>query len=296
MSEYPMITRQMTRLQESHAKNKLAHALLFLADKSTEIQEFILQLSMMLLCRQTNAPCRTCQACQLIMIDSHPDITKTQPEKAGGMIKIDQIRELTNTIFTSPQLGNHRIVILQPADSMNHAAANALLKILEEPPDGVYFFLTARHLSTIPPTIISRCQLWRLSDTSVHCQNYLEFGTRCPGDKEMERVFSDRDQLIQDLDGLSGHRHSVCSLAAEWSKYELKALLAFLYLLNAQIIAVKLHQTTALPTMSSIANRLQLTDLFKQIDKINTIVKKINHTINVNQLLSLETILSGYMP
>ncbi len=73
-------------------------------------------------------------------------------------IKIEQIRELRRQVGFHPLVGNWRVVLLKPAETMNEAAANALLKTLEEPPAGNLFILTAIGDRDLLPTIVSRCR------------------------------------------------------------------------------------------------------------------------------------------
>jgi DNA polymerase-3 subunit delta' len=101
-------------------------------------------------------PCGACKPCRKIESDSHPDVIRIQP--AGPFIKIDQIRSLCQTLAMRPYEAKVRVVIISNAQTMNPAAGNALLKMLEEPPAGTVLILVAPHTSDLLPTIVSRCQ------------------------------------------------------------------------------------------------------------------------------------------
>jgi DNA polymerase-3 subunit delta' len=101
-------------------------------------------------------PCGQCSPCLRIAAGIHPDIALILPE--GGVIKIAQIRNLCRTLSMKPFEGKMRIAILIDAHLMNHSAGNALLKVLEEPPEQTLLILTARQTSDLLPTIVSRCQ------------------------------------------------------------------------------------------------------------------------------------------
>jgi len=101
-------------------------------------------------------PCGQCGPCSRIAAVTHPDIALIQPE--GGVIKIAQIRNLCRILSMKPFEGEMRVAILNDAHLMNPSAGNALLKILEEPPDQTLLILTARQTSDLLPTIVSRCQ------------------------------------------------------------------------------------------------------------------------------------------
>lgn len=108
--------------------------------------------------------CGQCKPCRKIESGTHPDILHVAP--SGNFIKIAQIRELCNTLMAKPYEAAIRFVVIRNADAMNTEAANALLKVLEEPPDKTHFILTASQPSDLLPTIVSRCQSVRFNPVS----------------------------------------------------------------------------------------------------------------------------------
>jgi DNA polymerase-3 subunit delta' len=122
--------------------------------------------------------CGKCQACRWLEAGNHPDFRRVAPdgedeteggaaEKAGekakkkspGIIRIAQIRELESFVFVGSHRNGNRVVLITEADAMNPPAANALLKILEEPPASVYFILVSSKTKSLLPTIRSRCRV-----------------------------------------------------------------------------------------------------------------------------------------
>lgn len=85
-----------------------------------------------------------------------------EKKKLKTVITVDEVRKLRNFLHLSAADGGRRVVIVDPADEMNSNAANALLKMLEEPPEGVVFLLVSHHPSGLLPTIRSRCRELRL--------------------------------------------------------------------------------------------------------------------------------------
>ncbi|MFN6936246.1 MAG: DNA polymerase III subunit delta' [Tsuneonella sp.] len=93
-----------------------------------------------------------------------------KPFEVARNIKISQIREMQRRLTTRPTLGSRRAVIIDPADDMETASSNALLKSLEEPPAGTFFLLVAHRPARLLPTIRSRCRSLRfptLDDASI---------------------------------------------------------------------------------------------------------------------------------
>ncbi len=101
---------------------------------------------------------------QLIAAGSHPDLQLVSfiPNKTGDKLRteiiIDQVREISQKLALTPQYGVAQVVIVDPADAINRAACNALLKTLEEPAPGRYLWLLSADPARLPQTIRSRCQ------------------------------------------------------------------------------------------------------------------------------------------
>jgi len=108
--------------------------------------------------------CGRCKSCRKIQSGNHPDIIRVEP--SGSFIRINQIRDICDTLSLKPYEARLRIVIISDAQAMNLQAANALLKVLEEPPDRTVLILTALQASDLLPTIVSRCQHIRFSPIS----------------------------------------------------------------------------------------------------------------------------------
>ena len=106
-------------------------------------------------------PCGNCNGCRSFLSDSHPEILQVAPEEPGKEILIDRIRGVTDFLSLSHS-GPARLVSIEPAESMNVNAANALLKTLEEPPRGTMILLAAARPARLAPTIRSRCRLLRI--------------------------------------------------------------------------------------------------------------------------------------
>jgi DNA polymerase-3 subunit delta' len=108
--------------------------------------------------------CGVCNACRKIESGNHADIVRIQP--SGSFIKIAQIRSLAHTLSMRPYEAKTRVVVITAAQALNAAASNALLKILEEPPNRTMLVLIATQKSALLPTIVSRCQCIRFNPIS----------------------------------------------------------------------------------------------------------------------------------
>ncbi len=109
--------------------------------------------------------CGSCRSCRKIVSANHPDIIRIQAQ--GQMIRIAQIRDLRYMLSMKPHEARLRVVIIGDAHTMNPEAGNALLKVLEEPPDRTVLILTALQKSDMLPTINSRCVHLRFKPISA---------------------------------------------------------------------------------------------------------------------------------
>ncbi len=109
-------------------------------------------------------PCGKCLSCQKALQGTWVDFTEIAPDEEEGStsLKIDQFRQMKATIGFGAFDGAFRITLIRGADRMTTQAANSLLKILEEPPPGWIFFMTASDPSLVLPTLLSRSQTIRL--------------------------------------------------------------------------------------------------------------------------------------
>jgi DNA polymerase-3 subunit delta' len=90
--------------------------------------------------------------------DHHPDLHWVHPEEDKRAIAVEQIRAAAESLNLKSHRGGAKVVVIEPADAMTQAAANALLKTLEEPSDDTYLLLVSHQPDRLPPTIRSRCQ------------------------------------------------------------------------------------------------------------------------------------------
>jgi len=137
--------------------NRMRHA--YLLTGPTQIGKTTLAraFAMALNCTGEQVPCGgQCRACKLIGKDSHLDVSIIESE--SGTLKIEQVRELQQILALRPYEARYRVAILRRFHEALPAAANALLKTLEEPPPGVVLILTASSADLLLPTIVSRCQ------------------------------------------------------------------------------------------------------------------------------------------
>ncbi|KFZ38615.1 hypothetical protein HR45_04105 [Shewanella mangrovi] len=157
MSSLPWLTSALTQLHQQQRDERLAHALLLplpVADGGLVLAE---QIVASCLCDNHTSPaCGQCRACKLLAAGNHPDVYWLKAD--GHQIKVEQVRELCQSLAATAQQGGYRIAVIQQSERMNQAAANALLKTLEEPGRNTLLLLQTDIAGGLLPTITSRCQ------------------------------------------------------------------------------------------------------------------------------------------
>jgi DNA polymerase-3 subunit delta' len=146
------------------------HALLLHGARGVGKHALALNLAQGLLCespRDDGLACGTCPGCTLAVAGQHPDLmrielllidTEEDTLEVVDTIAIDRIRALTDFVQLTSHRQRAKIAVIAPAERMNAAAANALLKTLEEPPHGTYLILVSDEPGRMPPTLRSRCR------------------------------------------------------------------------------------------------------------------------------------------
>jgi DNA polymerase III subunit delta' len=157
----PWLTGVAAPLTRAEQEGRFPHALLISGAAGVGKRTLALRLAQWLLCSERGpdlTACGRCDQCQLGASGAHPDVHWISPLEDKRNIAVDQIRELTRDLVLKPLRASARAAILTPADSMNVAAQNALLKTLEEPVGTTYLLLLAANPTKLLPTVRSRCQ------------------------------------------------------------------------------------------------------------------------------------------
>lgn len=143
-------------LRASVKAGRVTQAYLFTGPAGSNKTRAAYALAAALLCDKGG--CGTCEVCQRVLKGKHPDVRYFAPEGANAYL-VEQIRDVVADTSLAPIQANRKIYILDRADQLGAAPANAFLKTLEEPPDDVVIILLARTRDSVLPTILSRCQV-----------------------------------------------------------------------------------------------------------------------------------------
>ncbi len=141
----------------------MTHSWLFTGPPGSGRSKAAVAFAAALLCEKGG--CATCINCTSVIDGSHADIELIRTE--GLSIKVDEVRELITRTSWSPSVGHYRVVVIEDADRLTESAANALLKVIEEPGARTVWLLCAPTLTDVLPTIRSRCRHLILRTPSI---------------------------------------------------------------------------------------------------------------------------------
>ncbi|ACT06482.1 DNA polymerase III, delta prime subunit [Dickeya chrysanthemi Ech1591] len=159
MEWYSWLNAPYRQLLASHQAKRGHHALLLYAIDGMGDASLAYAFSRWLLCRQPEGAksCGRCHACELMNAGTHPDWHTLIPEKGKQSLGVDAVREVLEQVYQRSRQGGAKVIWLPRAESLTEAAANALLKTLEEPPAQTYFLLGCREPGQLLATLRSRC-------------------------------------------------------------------------------------------------------------------------------------------
>ena len=164
MKWYPWLRPPFEQLVTSYQVGRGHHALLVQARSGMGADSLVYAITRFLMCQNPDGhkSCGQCHSCQLMQAGTHPDYYALQPEKGKSTLGIDAVREVSEKLYEHSRLGGAKVVWIADATLLTEAAANALLKTLEEPPKNTWFFLACQEPARLLATLRSRCRFFHL--------------------------------------------------------------------------------------------------------------------------------------
>jgi DNA polymerase-3 subunit delta' len=258
---------------------------------------------------QDGFSCGKCNGCLLIKSGTHPDLFLISPEPEKTAISINQIRQVITDSYLKPQFETYRVIIINPADVMTTAAANAFLKCLEEPTERTVLILITDKPNKLPATIISRCQklLVKTPDKQV-LSDWLK-GQGIEQDQETlirlmrssvltmqqiadEGFLKQRTDCFNDWLAVAKHKSHPVIISEKWQKLSATEVINWLTSWVTDIIKCANHvspeqicnQDMAKP-IQELSRQLNLSKLFGLYDKLLVSRRQIGTQINFQMML-----------
>lgn len=296
------------QLATAYQAQRLPHALLLLGPQFVGKTVFAREFARMLLCSapQDDQACGQCKSCLLCAAGTHPDWLNVQPETPRKILKVDTIRFVQSRLQQTAQQGGKKVCVIGPAEQMNENAANALLKILEEPPSDTYFILISHHAGKILPTILSRCQRVSFvvppqeqlaqwlgsSHSAAEVEAAMAQGRGLPGRaydllNNEQASGLDRSSIESVFESLLANKKTAQELAGSFETEQLPEVLdSFMRLING---CIKSKQSDVGSNRPNALDRLSQAALQKLYAHLTTAKRVLDH--NANPRLLMESLL-----
>lgn len=140
----------------------LSHAYLITGGSGESRSACARRLAAAYLCEGEHPPCGVCRHCRKLALGAHPDLSVVTLPPDKKEIGVEQARALRADAYILPNEASRKVYLIDPADALNPAAQNALLKVLEDGPAYAAFLLTAEQPGKLLDTVRSRCELLAL--------------------------------------------------------------------------------------------------------------------------------------
>lgn len=309
------------RLQSQHALGRLGHAWLFAGHPGTGKLAFATAFAQRLFCTKPSQgrACGTCADCHLFSVETHPDFQLIQPEKK--LITVDQVRDTIEFAQNTSRRGGMKVLVFEPAEVMNLNAANALLKLLEEPPQRTLLLLVSHQPGLLLATIRSRCQVLRcgLPPTDVAVRWLESQGLSGNADQALRRaggapvralaeneagVQTEHLQILSCLQGLASGKLQPVEAAKKCEKFDIAASIDYQLACAADLSAcaqggrplqdaalTTLAEQLRLPTQPITFARV-LHRLYGELQEARRVATASN---NANQQLILEALFGRWL-
>jgi DNA polymerase-3 subunit delta' len=313
----------VARLRAAIRNGRLAHGYIFAGPEGVGKTLIATEFAKAILCeRGGDDACGECGSCRKFGHGNHPGFERMEPEGKGRVIRIEALRELQRGLAFGTRGAAHLIVVIEPADRMLPAVANAFLKTLEEPPAGIMLVLITAQPAALLETIVSRCQMVRFAPVpraDIEAFLMKQRGA-APDAARLAAAMSDgspgraialldgglaaqRDDLLEKLQDLTPDNspdlveqlvRSIGKGSASSGDQRLAArgllnLVLYIYrdMLSARMAGedYPLHSADCRQAIASAAQRLDADDLLAAVDMLIEAIGQIDVNVNLEMLL-----------
>lgn len=176
MSGFDFDSSTVSALNSLESNGRIPHAIIIEGSDSEKTLAAAKFLSMYAVCTAEQKPCGVCNQCHKAQNAAHADIYYAQPEGKSGGYSIKQLRKIIEDAYIKPNEASSKVYILAEAESrLSAVQQNALLKLIEEPPQNVVFIFTCENSRDFLITIRSRCTILRLRDEHSFDEDATDF-------------------------------------------------------------------------------------------------------------------------
>jgi DNA polymerase III subunit delta' len=311
----PWLKDSQQRMRTANHAGRLPHSLLLLSAPGLGAEQLVNWITALALCESVRErPCDACASCRLLRSDTHPDVHAVRLEEDAQQIKIDQVRELIESLTLKSYRGGYKVGVIEGAEALNVNGANAFLKTLEEPASRTMLIMVARPNHRLPATIASRCLRLTLRPPSTEAAiEWLKANSSTPQpwsaalalaggapllalQLDAEGLAAIDDDMRQSIAELSEGSVDITLLSDRWVRSNPGVRITWLenwitQRVHAALGSTTSHQTAEPVRLPAALLKPKIRALFELLDAARD-VRRLAST-GMNQQLALEALLVG---
>lgn len=276
-----ILSKILTKINSSSINSQ---AYILSCEDEKMLEDYSLLLSKVIICPKTYSKnCELCNICYRISRGSYGDLKIIEP--VNNVIKKEEIIKLKNKFNTNSLEGKYRVYIIKNVEKLNPAAANSLLKFLEEPDSNVVAIFTTTNIDLVMKTILSRCQIIKLNN--INTKKGLEYVKRVSFLEE-EQITNVLDYFFDIENNLDKAKYIVKEkiLDVFKTRQDIKSVLTVLLLIYKDILNYKLFSGLEYfekeTGLKNIAEKLNIEIITKKISFILENLTKIEYNVNIS--------------
>lgn len=280
IEKQPILSKVLTKINSSSVNSQ---AYILCAEDENMLEVSSLLLSKVVICpNRYSKNCELCNICYRISRNSYGDLKIIEP--VNNVIKKEEIMKLKNEFNKNSLEGKNRVYIIKNVEKLNPAAANSLLKFLEEPDSNVVAIFTTTNIDLVMKTILSRCQVIKLNNISN--KKSLEYVKKVSLLEE-EQITNILDYFFDIENNLDKAKYTVKEkiLDAFKTRQDIKNVLTVLLMTYKDLLNYKLFGNLEYFEneigLKNIADKLTINIITKKISFILENLAKIEYNVNI---------------
>ena len=266
--DFEKVSSGRNALRKALKLNRISHAIV-LEDKYRKgIESELEYICRWAVCRENERPCGKCIQCRKAESLSHPDIYKAQLSGKMEAVNVEEVRNICSDAYIRPNEAANKVYIIRNADRMQIQAQNALLKLIEEPPQNILFILCCERKDNLLPTILSRVTVYSLENSEK-----AEDGT--------DEVYAAAEMIAAAIPQSKGYNLLLAAKDFKDREYAGRVIRNLKEII-ADALKAKTAGTECSDTEKKLCEKVDAINLLNINDTLDTALKRLGSNINMN--------------